>query len=133
MNNFGMAGEFMKAFEQEVKTSPEFPDENTVKLRLKLIDEEFLELVDACHSKDIVGVADALTDLLYVIYGAGHSFGIDLDKCYQEVHDSNMSKLGEDGKPMKRADGKVMKSPNYRPPNLTNVLFCQSVKEKAST
>ena len=128
MTNFVKAGEFMTSFEQEVKTEPSFPDEKTVRLRIKLIDEEFLEFIDACHNKDLVGVADALTDLLYVIYGAGHSFGVDLDKCYEEVHSSNMSKLGPDGKPLKRPDGKVMKSANYRPPNLEQILFCDKIK-----
>ena len=113
---------FMETFGQEVKSKPEFPDADTVKLRIELISEELQELVDACNANDIVEVADALTDILYVTYGAAHSFGIPIDACFKEVQRSNMSKLGEDGKPIYREDGKVMKGPNYSVPNLKSVL-----------
>ena len=113
---------FMEAFGQEVKEKPEIPDAETVNLRIELIAEELEELWDACEKKDLVEIADALTDILYVTYGAGHAFGIDLDKCFREVQRSNMSKLGEDGKPIYREDGKVMKGPNYSEPNLKKVL-----------
>lgn len=113
---------FMEAFGQEVKENPEIPDAETVNLRIELIAEELEELWDACEKKDLVEIADALTDILYVTYGAGHAFGIDLDKCFREVQRSNMSKLGEDGKPIYREDGKVMKGPNYSEPNLKKVL-----------
>jgi len=122
VTNFELAGDFMEAFGQEVKTEPEFPDFSTRELRLELIREEYEELEEAIENRDIVEVADALTDLLYVIYGAGHAFGIDLDACYTEVHYSNMSKLGPDGKPMKRDDGKVMKGPEFFEPELAEVL-----------
>lgn len=122
MTNFEAVGTFMNTFGQEVKTKPEFPDNDTVALRIELIAEELNELFDACENKDIVEVADALTDILYVTYGAGHSFGIDLDKCFTEVQRSNMSKLGEDGKPIYRDDGKVLKGPNYSEPDLKSVL-----------
>lgn len=121
--NMHKVREFMEAFGQEVKKTPEFPDSKTVQLRSDLIEEEFHELQEAVLKKDIVGVADALTDLLYVVYGAGHAYGIDLDNCFREVHASNMSKLGEDGKPIYREDGKVLKGPNYWEPNLHEVLF----------
>lgn len=120
--NFELAGDFMQAFGQAVRTAPNFPDANTVALRVELIAEELCELQEAIHNKDIVEVADALTDLLYVVYGAGHTFGIDLDECYKEVHRSNMSKLGEDGKPIYRKDGKVLKGPYYSPPDLNKIL-----------
>jgi len=122
VTNFELAGDFMEAFGQEVKTEPEFPDFSTRELRLELIREEYEELEEAIENRDIVEVADALTDLLYVIYGAGHAFGIDLDACYTEVHLGNMSKLGPDGKPMKRDDGKVMKGPDFFEPDLAAVL-----------
>lgn len=112
---------FMKAFGQEVREEPSFPDGDTIRLRIDLIREELEELVDAIAADDIVEVADALTDILYVTYGAGHAFGIDLEACFREVHHSNMSKL-EDGKPIHRADGKVMKGKNYFAPNLKRVL-----------
>ena len=112
---------FMKAFGQEVLEEPSFPDGDTIRLRIDLIREELEELVDAIAADDIVEVADALTDILYVTYGAGHAFGIDLEACFREVHHSNMSKL-EDGKPIHRADGKVMKGKNYFAPNLKKVL-----------
>lgn len=113
---------FMTTFGQEVKSKPEFPDADTVKLRIELIQEELQELVDACNTNDIVEVADALTDILYVTYGAAHSFGIPIDACFKEVQRSNMSKLGEDGKPIYREDGKVMKGPGYSVPDLKSVL-----------
>jgi predicted HAD superfamily Cof-like phosphohydrolase len=114
---------FMQAFGQEVKNRTELPDDKTVNLRIELIAEELEELWDACEQKDLVEIADALTDILYVTYGAGHAFGIDLDKCFEEVQRSNMSKLGEDGKPIYREDGKIMKGPNYSEPDLKSVLL----------
>jgi predicted HAD superfamily Cof-like phosphohydrolase len=122
MTNNDKVKKFMEAFGQEVKKSPELPDAETVNLRIELIAEELEELWDACEKKDLVEIADALTDILYVTYGAGHAFGIDLDKCFTEVQRSNMSKLGEDGKPIYRDDGKVMKGPNYSEPDLKSVL-----------
>ena len=125
MTNFKDVGTFMETFGQEVKTKPEFPDADTVALRIELISEELNEFWDACEQKDIVGVADALADILYVTYGAGHAFGVDLDKCFAEVQRSNMSKLGEDGKPIYREDGKILKGPNYSEPDLKSVLQLQ--------
>ena len=122
MTNFGMVSEFMNAFGQEVKTKTEMPDKETQVLRYALIAEELNEFVDAMKQEDLVEVADALADLLYVVYGAGHAFGIDLDKCFAEVQRSNMSKLGEDGKPMYRDDGKVMKGPNFSEAQLEESL-----------
>ena len=122
MTNFEKVRNFMETFGQDVKTSPEVPDAETVSLRIELIAEEVEELWNACENKDIVEIADALTDILYVTYGAGHAFGIDLDKCFDEVQRSNMSKLGEDGNPIYREDGKVMKGPNYFKPNIAKVL-----------
>lgn len=122
MTNFEAVGEFMNTFGQEVKTTPDWPSEDTQKLRLELIAEELEEMWDAIENKDLVSVADALTDILYVTYGAGHAFGIDLDKCFAEVQRSNMSKLGEDGKPIYRDDGKVLKGPNYSEPDLKSIL-----------
>ena len=119
VSNFERVREFMTTFGQEVKTVPEFPSEDIQKLRDELIHEEFNEFLAA---DNLVDVADALTDLLVVIYGAGHAYGIDLDECFKEVHRSNMSKLGEDGKPIYREDGKVLKGPNYSEPNLEAVL-----------
>ena len=123
--NFEKVKEFMKSFGQEVKTKPEWPNEDTMELRIDLIEEELGELKDAIIDGDgtLVDVADALSDLLYVVYGAGHSFGIDLDKCFAEVHRSNMSKLDDDGLPFYREDGKVLKGPNFSEPDLTSVLF----------
>ena len=118
MTNFEKVKKFMKIFGQEIKEKAEFPDENITSLRYDLINEELLELKEALDNKDIKEVADALTDILYVTYGAGHAFGIDLDKCFAEVQNSNMSKLGEDGKPIYNEKGKVMKGPNYFKPNL---------------
>ena len=123
MTNFEKVRNFMETFGQDVKTSPEVPDAETVSLRIELIAEEVEELWNACENKDIVEVAEALTDILYVTYGAGHAFGIDLDKCFDEVQRSNMSKLGEDGNPIYREDGKVMKGPNYSEPDLKSVLL----------
>jgi predicted HAD superfamily Cof-like phosphohydrolase len=120
--NFELAGDFMEAFGQEVRDEPRWPDFSTRELRLELIREEVEELQTGIENQDLVEIADALTDILYVVYGAGHAFGIDLDACYAEVHASNMSKLGEDGKPMKREDGKVMKGPNYFEPDLGYIL-----------
>ena len=121
-SNFEMVGNFMEKFGQEVKETPEFPDNETIALRLELIQEELNELREAIGNADIVEVADALTDILYVTYGAGHAFGIDLDKCFEEVQASNLSKLGENGKPIYREDGKVLKGKNYFAPNLDKVL-----------
>lgn len=120
--NFELVEDFMVAFGQEVVTTPQMPDRKVSELRVSLIAEELEELEEAIRNNDIVEVADALTDLLYVVYGAGHSFGIDLDECFQEVHASNMSKLGEDGKPVYREDGKVLKGPDYFPPDLASLL-----------
>jgi hypothetical protein len=120
--NFELAGDFMEAFGQEVHIDPIWPDFSTRELRLELIREEYEELEEAIETKDMVAVADALTDLLYVIYGAGHAFGLDLDACYTEVHESNMSKLGEDGKPIKNEMGKVLKGPDFFEPDLEYVL-----------
>ena len=123
--NFDRVGEFMKVFGQEVKNKPEWPNEDTMELRIDLIEEELEEFKDAILSADgtLVDVADALSDLLYVVYGAGHSFGIDLNKCFAEVHRSNMSKLDENGKPIYREDGKVLKGENFTEPDLTSILF----------
>ena len=118
MSNFDDVKNFMNIYGQEVKTKPSFPSKKIVQLRYNLIKEELGELEVAIKDKDIIEVADALTDLLYVVYGAGHSWGIDLDKCFAEVQRSNMSKLGEDGKPIYNEHGKVMKGPNYTKPNL---------------
>ena len=118
MSNFENVKKFMKTFGQEVKEKAEFPNEKIASLRFDLIKEELEELKNAIHKKDIQEVADALTDILYVTYGAGHAFGINLDKCFQEVQSSNMSKLGEDGKPIYNEKGKVMKGPNYFKPDL---------------
>ncbi len=118
MSNFESVKKFMKTFGQEVKEKAEFPNDKIVSLRYDLIREELEELKEAFNKKDIKEVADALTDILYVTYGAGHAFGIDLDKCFDEVQNSNMSKLGKDGKPIYNDMGKVMKGPNYFKPNL---------------
>ena len=122
MSNFDDVRTFMETYGQEVNTKPSFPDEKIVQLRYNLIKEELDELSSAINDRDIVEVADALTDLLYVVYGAGHSWGIDLDKCFAEVQRSNMSKLGKDGKPIYNEKGKVMKGPNYFKPNLKQFL-----------
>ena len=122
MSNFSKVGIFMKTFGQEVKNKPSFSTDKINKLRLDLIKEELSELTDAMNNKDLLEVADALTDILYVTYGAGHAFGIDLDKCFDEVQNSNMSKLDEDGKPIYNEHGKVMKGPNYFKPDLKKFL-----------
>jgi predicted HAD superfamily Cof-like phosphohydrolase len=122
MSNFKSVKKFMETFGQEIKDKANFPDEKIQNLRVSLIEEELLELKDAIKNKDIKEVADALTDILYVTYGAGHSFGIDLDKCFDEVQRSNMSKLGEDGKPIYNEYGKVLKGPNYFKPDLSKFL-----------
>ena len=118
MTNFEKVGFFMKTFGQIVKTKPEFPDDKTMKLRFDLIQEELNELEEAMKTKNLKEIADALTDILYVTYGAGCAYGFDLDKCFKEVQRANMSKLGKDGKPIYNEKGKVMKGPNYLPPNL---------------
>jgi len=118
MSNFSSVKKFMETFGQEVKNKAEFPNEKIQDLRVSLIDEELSELKEAIKNKDIKEVADALTDILYVTYGAGHAFGIDLDKCFDEVQRSNMSKLDENGKPIFNEHGKVLKGPNYFKPNL---------------
>ena len=122
MSNFQKVKVFMETFGQEVKEKIEFPDSKTTELRYNLIKEELDELRDAIDQKDIIEIADALTDILYVTYGAGHAFGIDLDKCFNEVQESNMSKLGENNKPIYNENGKVMKGPNYFKPNLNQFL-----------
>ena len=118
MTNFNSVKKFMEVFGQEVKTKAEFPSEKIIKLRYNLIKEELDEFEEALKDKNLKEAADALTDILYVTYGAGHAFGIDLDKCFDEVQRSNMSKLGEDGKPIYNEHGKVMKGPKYFQPNL---------------
>ena len=122
MSNFQSVKKFMQTFGQEVKNKAEFPNEKIVKLRYELIKEELEELNQAINEKDIKEVADALTDILYVTYGAGHAFGIDLDKCFNEVQKSNMSKLGSDGEPVYNEIGKVMKGPSYFKPDLNKFL-----------
>ena len=122
MSNFDDVKNFMEIYGQEVKTKASFPNEKIIQLRYDLIKEELDELSLAIKEKDIIEVADALTDLLYVVYGAGHAFGIDLDKCFAEVQRSNLSKLDIDGKPIYNENGKVMKGPNYSKPNLKQFL-----------
>ena len=122
MTNFEKVKEFMNTFGQEVKDKAEFPNEKIVELRKKLIDEEFNELKTAIDDNNLIEVADALTDILVVTYGAGVAFGINLDRCFDEVHRSNMSKLSDEGKPIYNEYGKVMKGPNYSPPNLKDLL-----------
>ena len=122
MSNFNKVGTFMKTFGQEVKTKPSFSTDKINKLRIDLIKEELEELQEAIKNNDLLEVADALTDILYVTYGAGHAFGIDLDKCFDEVQNSNMSKLGENGEPIYNESGKVMKGPNYFKPNLSKFV-----------
>ena len=122
MSNFSKVGNFMKTFGQEVKTKPSLSTEKINKLRIDLIKEELEELTEAMNNKDLLEVADALTDILYVTYGAGHAFGIDLDKCFEEVQNSNMSKLDENGKPIYNDVGKVMKGPNYFKPDLSKFV-----------
>ena len=122
MSNFESVKKFMETFGQEIKEKASFPNEKITSLRYDLIKEELDELKEAIKNKDIKEVADALTDILYVTYGAGHAFGINLDKCFEEVQSSNMSKLGIDGKPIYNAKGKVMKGPNYFKPDLTKFV-----------
>ena len=122
MTNFENVKKFMQTFGQEVKTKASFPNDKIINLRLDLIREELSELKEAIEKKDIKEVADALTDILYVTYGAGHAFGINLDKCFEEVQNSNMSKLGSDGKPIYNEHGKVMKGPDYFKPNLSKFV-----------
>jgi predicted HAD superfamily Cof-like phosphohydrolase len=122
MSNFNKVGTFMKTFGQEVKTKPSFSSDKINKLRIDLIKEELDELQEAMGNNDLIEVADALTDILYVTYGAGHAFGIDLDKCFDEVQNSNMSKLGENGEPIFNESGKVMKGPNYFKPDLSKFV-----------
>ena len=122
MSNFSKVGTFMKTFGQEVKTKPSFSTDKINKLRIDLIKEELEELKEAFNNKDLLEVADALTDILYVTYGAGHALGIDLDKCFEEVQNSNMSKLDENGKPIFNDEGKVMKGPNYFKPDLSKFV-----------
>ena len=123
MSNFSKVGIFMKTFGQEVKNKPSFSTDKINKLRIDLIKEELNELQEAMKNNDLLEVADALTDILYVTYGAGHAFGIDLDKCFNEVQNSNMSKLDENGKPIYNDAGKVMKGPNYFKPDLSKFVF----------
>ena len=122
MTNFEKVGFFMKTFNQEVKVSSSLGTEKINSLRISLISEELEELKQAISEKNLIEVADALTDILYVTYGAGHAFGIDLDKCFNEVQNSNMSKLGNDGKPIYNDQGKVMKGPNYFKPDLSKFI-----------
>ena len=122
MSNFNKVGTFMKTFGQEVKTKPSFSSDKINKLRIDLIKEELEELQEAMKNNDLLEVADALTDILYVTYGAGHAFGIDLDKCFDEVQNSNMSKLDENGEPVYNESGKVMKGPNYFKPDLSKFV-----------
>ena len=122
MSNFESVKKFMQTFGQQIKEKAEFPEEKITKLRYELIQEELQELKEAIDKNDIKEVADALTDILYVTYGAGHAFGINLDKCFQEVQNSNMSKLDQNGKPIYNEKGKVMKGPNYFKPDLTKFV-----------
>ena len=122
MSNFDKVGTFMKTFGQEVKTKPSLSSDKINKLRIDLIKEELEELTEAMQKKDLLEVADALTDILYVTYGAGHAFGINLDECFNEVQNSNMSKLGKDGKPIYNETGKVMKGPSYFKPDLSKFV-----------
>ena len=122
MTNFESVKKFMETFGQEIREKAGFPNEKITSLRYDLIKEELDELKEAMENKDIKEVADALTDILYVTYGAGHAFGVDLDKCFEEVQNSNMSKLGSDGKPIYNDKGKVMKGPNYFKPDLTKFV-----------
>ena len=122
MSNFNSVKKFMQTFAQEIRVKASFPNDKITKLRLDLIREELSELEEAIEKQDIKEVADALTDILYVTYGAGHAFGINLDKCFKEVQNSNMSKLGSDGKPIYNEHGKVMKGPDYFKPNLNKFV-----------
>ena len=122
MSNFNKVKAFMNTYGQDIKEKASFPEDSIVQLRVDLIEVELNELKEAIKNNDIVEVADALTDILYVTYGAGHSFGVNLDKCFDEVQRSNMSKLGEDGNPIYNDSGKVMKGPNYSVPNLKKII-----------
>jgi predicted HAD superfamily Cof-like phosphohydrolase len=122
MTNFKQVEEFMSTFGQEVRKSPELPKKEEQALRVELIEEELNELKEGIKNGDIIEIADALTDILYVTYGAGHTFGINLDKCFAEVQRSNMSKLGKDGKPIYREDGKILKGENYSEPDLSDCI-----------
>ena len=122
MSNFSKVGIFMKTFGQDVKNKPSFSTDKINKLRIDLIKEELDEFTEAMKNKDLLEVADALTDILYVTYGAGHAFGIDLDKCFEEVQNSNMSKLDQNGEPIYNESGKVMKGPNYFKPDLSKFV-----------
>ena len=122
MTNFLKVKKFMETFGQEVLDKPKFPDDKTIKLRIDLIKEELNELEEAINNNNLVEVADALTDILYVTYGAGHSFGIDLDACFEEVQNSNMSKLDKNGNAIYNEDGKVLKGPNYHEPDLKKFI-----------
>ena len=122
MTNFESVKKFMETFGQQVEVKAKFPSEKIIELRYKLIKEELDEFQQALKNRNLKEAADALTDILYVTYGAGHAFGINLDKCFAEVQRSNMSKLGKDGKPIYNADGKVMKGPNYFEPDLSKCL-----------
>ena len=130
MSNFNKVKKFMEIFGQEVKEQAGFPDQKIQELRYDLIKEELEELKVALKEKDLKEVADALTDILYVTYGAGHAFGIDLDKCFEEVQSSNMSKLDDNGKPIYDRNGKVMKGPNYFKPNLEKILVYSNELKK---
>ena len=127
MTNFERVRKFMETFGQEIKVKAQFPNEKITSLRYDLINEELGELKEAIDNNDIKEVADALTDILYVTYGAGHAFGINLDKCFEEVQNSNMSKLGLDGKPIYNEKGKVMKGPNYFKPNLNKFVAWKKI------
>ena len=127
MTNYEKVKEFMTQFNQKIEKYPSLVDHNTAMLRLNLIYEEYTELEDAVTEKDLIDIADALTDILYVTYGTGLAYGIDLDKCFEEVHRSNMSKLGPDGNPIYREDGKVLKGINYTQPDLKSVLGKQKL------
>lgn len=122
MTNFDLVGKFMEACDQQVLKLAKFPDDKICQLRTALIKEEFKEFQDAIEEGDLVGVADALADLLYVVYGSGHAFGIDLDACFAEVHRSNMTKT-VDGKCVKSPEGKILKGPDYTPPDLTRIVY----------
>jgi len=128
MSNFEDVKKFMGTFGQIIRTKPQFPDDKTMQLRFDLIKEELNELEHAMKTKNLKEIADALTDILYVTYGAGYAYGINLDKCFKEVQRANMSKLGNDGKPIYNEKGKVMKGPNYLKPNLKQ--FVKLIKEK---
>ena len=130
MSNFTDVKAFMETFGQMIRTKPQYPNEKTMQLRYDLIKEELTELELAMKTKNLKEIADALTDILYVTYGAGYAYGIDLDKCFKEVQRANMSKLGEDGKPIYNEKGKVMKGPNYIEPNLKQFVEWKKERDK---